>query len=78
MSSIKFGSAGIAACVLGNLFASICWADYTEEQGVSLEWMTDSSKAIAVVEPVKDGEYNWGWPMRIVRILKADPRVKIG
>jgi hypothetical protein len=78
MFSIKFGSAGIAACVLGSLFASICRADYTEEQGVSLEWMTDSSKAIAVVEPVKDGEYNWGWPMRIVRILKADPRVKIG
>ncbi len=78
MSSMKFGSVGIATCVLGSLFASICPADYTEEQGVSLEWLTDSSKAIAVVEPVKDGEYNWGWPMRIVRILKADPRVKIG
>jgi hypothetical protein len=78
MFSIKFGSACIAACVLGGLFASICRADYTEEQGVSLEWLTDSSKAIAVAEPVKDGTYNWGWPMRVVRILKADPRVEIG
>ena len=79
MSSKTFlGSTSVATCVLGSLFASLCWADYTEELGVSLEWLTDSSQAIAVVELVEDGAYNSGWPMRIVRILKADPRIEIG
>jgi hypothetical protein len=59
------------------LSGEISFADYTEEQGTSLEWMTDSSQAIAIVEQVENGEYVHGWPMRIVRILKSDPRIEI-
>lgn len=53
-----FGSVGVATFVLSSLLTSVSRADWTEEQGVSLEWMTDSSKAIAIVEPVKDADSN--------------------